>query len=119
MDFFAWQDNRTQRISQLVEIEDRNALNLSDAMQVVIVGEDLSAAFLREPDQLAVNVALLRRGRINDLNPLRKLLPQTLERIETAAASRPAEMIVRVGDSLQFIEHKSRHKECRIEEAGA
>jgi hypothetical protein len=54
---FARQDDRLDRIGQLVDVEDRDALDVRDAIEIVIVGNEFCAKILRKSNEPCIHVA--------------------------------------------------------------
>ena len=51
----AGQEGRLERVGELVEVQDADVVELRDAVQVVVVGQDAGPASPRELDQLGVH----------------------------------------------------------------
>ena len=65
---FARQHDRLQRIGQLVDVQDLDAVQLGHLVQVEIVGDDLAIVDLPQFDQLHVHVPHLREILFDDLH---------------------------------------------------
>ena len=61
----AGQDDRLHGVGQVVQVDDLNALEPGDLVEVVVVGDDLAAQVFRQNDQPLVDLA--NAGELGDL----------------------------------------------------
>ena len=87
------QHDRPHRRRELVHVQDADALQLGDAVQVVVVGEDRAAELLRERDELRVGLAHLGRIAVDDLDRQELLLLEAREELEAASPARAPQRI--------------------------
>jgi hypothetical protein len=105
----ARQDDRLHRVGQIVEVDDVDALEFCDLVEIVIVGHDPAPQVLGQHDKPLVDLAdslEVRNIRVvdADLDPGRLL--QAIEHIEPAAAPIAPYLVGAVGDSLKLLENE-------------
>ena len=114
----AGQDDRLQRVGQLVDVEHGYAAELGHLVEVVIVRQHLGAQRLAELDEFAVDLAHVRKVGIGDLDLDLTAPLQPLQHVESALAPVASQRIRGVGDLLQLAQHELRHDQRPIDEAG-
>src|SRR5512146_1060800 len=87
---------------EFVDVEDFDAVQLGDLVEVEVVGYNLGFVHLGELDQLHVNFANGREIVFDDLNLKRRDLLDALEDVDAAAPPVTLQRVGRVGDELQL-----------------
>ena len=114
----AGQDGRLHRVGQRVDVHDADALQLGDAVEVEVVGEDhAGSALAGERDELGVDLGDSGDVVLDDLDRRARLLLHAVEDLEAAAAAVAAQRVRAVGDVLELVEHEPRHHERPEDEA--
>ena len=116
----AGQDDRLHGVGQVVQVDDLDALQTGDLVEVVVVGDNLAAEMLGQHDQPLVDLADARElGDIAvmdpDLDTGRLLKP--VEDVEPAAPAVATELVGTVRDALQLLEHEPRDHQLLIDDA--
>jgi hypothetical protein len=113
----AGQHDRFDRVGELVNVEHRDAFDVRDAVEIVIVGHELGAKLLRQAHQPRVHVA---RGHVGEISfadlDCRELL-QAAEDVEAPAAASSLERVDRIGDCLQLAQNEARNDQLALEES--
>ena len=114
----ARQHDRLERVGQLVDVQDLDAAELGDLVQIEVVGDDLARSSTRASSMSFMSTSLTvgkSSSEIDDLDA-RHLL-DAMQDVEAAAAAVPLERIGGVGDELQFLQDELRHHQRAVEEA--
>ena len=114
----AGNDDRLERVREVVEVEDADAFELGDAIEVVVVGHDREASLLRQLDQLHVDLVELRNVVVDEFDVDEWLFLQGVEDLEAAPSTVAAQSIAGVGDVLKLGEDEMRHQHSLTQEAG-
>ena len=114
----ARQDDRLQRVRQLVDVQHFDAAKLRDLVQIEVVRDDLALKRARQLDQLQVDFAHVREVHVGDRDVHARHLLDLLQDVEAAAAAIALHRIGRVGDELQLLEHELRDHERAVHETG-
>src|SRR5665213_3611145 len=90
--------HRLDRVRELVDVENGDALHLCDPVEVVVVGHQLGAALLCEPYQLGIDLRDVLGIALDDLD--RNRLLEHREHLEPTPAARAPQRVGAVGDQL-------------------
>src|SRR5262245_14276788 len=93
----AGQKGGLDRVRERVDVEDADALEVGDPVEVEIVRQDGPPVALRERDELRVDLGRARDVLVDDLHGRRPGLAHAGQDLEAAPASRPAEGVGAVG----------------------
>src|SRR5262249_7798772 len=116
---FTRQVDRLERIRKLVDIENFNAPQLCNLVQVEVIRYDLCPVqFLRQLYQLHVHFANLRIIVFDELNTDAGHLLDTLQDIQSPAATISLECIRRISNLLEFPKHKMRNDQTSVKKSG-
>src|SRR5262249_30096785 len=108
--YLTGQHNRFERIGQLVDIQDRHSSELSNLVQVEIVGYDLTLELSRQLDQLVIDIPDVGKIRFtNDDFIASLLLLHPLQNIQSPAPAISLDRVRAVGYLLQFTKNKLRN----------
>ena len=116
-ELLAGQDRRLDRVRQRVDVQDPDALQLGDAVEVEVVGQDRPAARRGERDELGVDLGDVGDVVLDDLDRRRRFLLHPVEDLETAPAAVAAQRVGAVGDVLELVEDEARDDERAVDEA--
>ena len=105
-------------VGQLVDVQDLDAAQLRDLVEVEVVGHDAAEQRPRQLDQLQVDFLDLRKVEVGDDDLDARHLLDAMQDVEPAPAAVALERIGRVGDELQLLEHELRHDQRAVEESG-
>ena len=114
----AGQHDGLERVGQFVDVQDLDAVQLRDFVEVEIVGDDLAIEHLGQFDELHIDFLDVREVLFHNLHGQQRHLLNPLQDVEAAAAAIAFHGIGRVGHQLQFAEHELRNHQHAIEEAG-
>ena len=117
VELLAGQDRGFDRVGQRVDVHDPDALELGDAVEVEVVGQDHPAAPDGERDQLGIDLGDIGDVVLDDLDRRPRFLLHPVEDLETSAAAVAAQRVRAVGDVLELIEHEARDDERAVDEA--
>ena len=112
------QEDGLERVGQVVDVEDGNAVQVGDLVEVEVVGDDFGVEVLSQLDQLEINFADGGVVVLDDLNGKLRIALHALEDIEPAAASLAAGGILGVGDHLQLAKDELGDDERAFEKTG-
>ena len=117
----ARQDDRLHRVGQVVEVDDLDALEPGDLVQVVVVGDDLAAEVLGQDTRRWSTSRIA--GELGDLGVVdldldAGRLLEPVEDVQPAAAAVPAELVGAVGDPLQLLEDEPGDDQRLVDDAG-
>src|SRR4029077_3377060 len=115
---FARQHDGLQGIGELVDVQDFNAVQLGNFVEVEIVGDDLAVVNLGQLDQLHIDFAHVREIILHDLHVEMGHFLDALQDIETAAAAIALHRIRRIRDQLQFPQNELRDHQHAVEKSG-
>ncbi len=113
----AGQHHRLDRVGQLVDVEDRHALQLGHTVEVIVIGQDRTFQLTRQHHQLIVHFAHALGVDVADAHQDVRQLLQLRQHFHAAASALAAQAIRRVGDVLQLIQHKARDEQGAGQEA--
>src|SRR5581483_3525146 len=113
----AGQHDRFERIGQFVYVQDFDALQLGNLVEVEIVGDDLPLIELGQFNQLEVHFADGGKVVFDDLHLQGRYFLQALQDVQTAAAAIPLERVGGVSHQLQLPQHKLRDHQRAVEKA--
>ena len=113
----AGQHGGLDRVGQRVDVHDPDALELGDAVEVEVVGQDHPAARQRQRDELGVDLGDLGHVVLDDLDRGPGLLLHPVEDLQPAPATVAAQRIGAVGDVLELLEDEARDDERPVDEA--
>ena len=114
---FAGEITRLQRICHIVEIDRIDALNAGDFVEVEVVCDDSATHAFGESDQPLIHGQfgqVLVLDIIHSNIDLRVLL-QLRQHIESATPANPPQLVVAVGDRLQFFQNKAGDDQLGVE----
>src|SRR3989442_186013 len=112
------QNDGLERVGELIDVQNREPLELRDLVQVEIVGDDFRLVQFCELNQLHVHVASLREVVLHNLHLHRAHLLHPLQDIESASPAVSLQRIGRVGHELQLAQHELRNDQRAVNEAG-
>ena len=115
---FARQNNRLERICQLVDVQHLDSLQLRNFIQVEVVRDDFAFVDFRQLDQFQVDLTHGREIILNDLNLERGHFLEALENIQPAATAVALQRVGGIGHQLKLAQHKLRRNNDAIEESG-
>src|SRR5204862_4955331 len=81
----ARQHDRLERVGELVDVEDVDAAQLRDLVQVEVIGDDFPLKRARELDQLEIDLANVRKIQVGDRHLDAEHLQDLLQDVKTAA----------------------------------
>ncbi|MNZ69162.1 hypothetical protein D3C78_874540 [compost metagenome] len=110
--FFTRQHDRLYRISQIINIQYRHALQLTNLIQIKIIRNNLTVKSFGELDQLAVHLADFLIVAFINQNSHIQLFLDFVQNIKSAAPAIPLEKIRGIGNMLQLLQHKFRNNQC-------
>jgi hypothetical protein len=105
-------------LDKLINVEHPHALDLGDAVEVVVGGEDVAAEALPRATSLASTSRIPGTSSSMISTSTSGHFAQAVEHVEAAAAPAPAHGVVGVGDVLQLGQHEARHHQAAGHEAG-
>src|ERR1700688_513499 len=103
---FTRQHDGLERVSQLIDVQDLDAVKLGNFVQVEIVGHDLAVVNFGELDQLHVHFRDIGEVILENLNVKLGHLLDALQNVQAAASAIALERIGRVRHQLQFAEYE-------------
>ena len=109
--------NRFHGIGQLVDIEHLDTTQLSNLVEVEIVGDDLAADLLPQAYKLGVHLGDIVKINIRHLDLAARPLTDALQDIQATAATCAFECIRRIGDMLQLLQYEDRNQKRPLDEA--
>ncbi len=108
------QHDGLQRIGQLIHVQNLDALQRGDFVQIEIVGDDFRVVALGQLDQLQIDFGDLREIVFGDLHFQVRHLLDALQHFEAAAPALALQRIGGIGDELQFVQNELRDDDaCR------
>jgi hypothetical protein len=114
----AGENNRFERVRQLVDVEYFDAAQLRHLVEIEVVGDDLSLQRAGEFDQFQVYFADFRVVGVGNRHLDPGHLLNLLQDVEAAPAPISFHRISRVGDKLQFFEDELRDDQRAVHESG-
>src|SRR5438270_4328917 len=114
----AGDDDRLERVGEIVEVEDADPFELRDAIEVVVVRHDREAPLLRQLDQLHVDLVELGDVVVDEFDVDERLFLQGVQDLEAPPPAVAAQRIAGVGDVLQLGENEVGYQHSFTEEAG-
>src|SRR5690606_40263288 len=99
-------------------VEHGNPLELTDLIEVIIVGNHLAAHALGQLDQAAVYLQALVLIVIDDMDGDVELLLNAVKNIQTPAAAVALEGVGRIGNMAQLFQDKTGDDNLAVQEAG-
>src|SRR4029077_19025038 len=102
---FAGEYNRLQSVGQLVDVQDRHAVQLRYLVQIEVVGHDLTVVDLGKLDQLHVHFMDIGKIILENLNVKLGHLLDALQNVQAATSAVALERIGRVRYQLKFTQH--------------
>src|SRR5207342_3525141 len=114
----ARQDDRLERVGQLVDVEHVDAAQLRDLVQVEVVRHDLAVQRTRQLNELEIDLADLGKIDVRDQHFHTRHLLNALQDVEAATAAIAFHRVGGVGHQLQFLEHELRDDERAVDEPG-
>src|SRR5581483_1658784 len=115
---FTGKNDGLEGVGQFVDVEDLDAAEVRDLVEVEIVGHDLAVVDVGEFDQLHIDFANLGKVFEHNLHfDIRHLL-NALEDIEAAATAVALHGITRVRHHLQLVKNELRDDENAVEKTG-
>ena len=108
---------RFQGIGQVVDIEDGHALEGSDLIQIIVVGDDFGIDLAAQADKLGIDALDVIEIIVDDADFDVIIFLHLLQDIQAAAALIALQQIRRIGDELQFFQDEDRHQQGPFEEA--
>ena len=108
---------RFQGIGQVVDIEDGHALEGSDLIQIIVVGDDFGIDLAAQADELGIDALDVIEIIVDDADFDVIIFLHLLQDIQAAAALIALQQIRRIGDELQFFQDEDRHQQGPFEEA--
>src|SRR5262249_52679922 len=114
----ARQEDGLDGVGQLVDVEHLDTLQLGDAVEVEIVGDDGGMPLAGELDQLGVHLGDVLGVGVGDLDLDHWLLLQALEDVQAAATAGAAHAVGGIGDVLELLQHEAGHHERARNETG-
>ena len=100
VDVLAGQEDGLQGVGQIVEVDDRHALQPGHLVQIVVVGDQLALQVLGQDDQFQIDRLTGELGQfvLEDFQILGVCGPQPVEDVQAAAAAAAAKPVGTVGD---------------------
>ena len=116
---FARQEDQAHGVGQFVDVEDRHALNLGHAIEVIVVGEHGALQALGQRDELVVDFADFVHIHVGNAQGTAGVFLHPIENVQPPAAAVAAQRVRRIGDVLQLVQDEARHQQRAAEETGA
>ncbi len=113
--FFTRQYDGLHRVRKFVDVQDGDAFHVRDAVQIIIVRENLAAQIVRQSNELRVGTAHVRIVALAHLEHAQFL--QTVEHFQSAPAARAPHRIGRVGNGLQLLQYEARQDKRPLQKA--
>src|SRR6185312_5617476 len=110
-------NNGPQGIRKFVDIQNLDAVDLRDLIEIEIVGYNFAVIHLREFDQLQIDFPDIRHVVVEKLHIDSRHFLKPLQHIETASAPVPLHGIGRIGDELQLTKDKLRNRQHAIQKS--
>src|SRR5579871_3283370 len=114
----ARQDDRLQRIGQLINVEHFDPVQLSHFIQIEVVGNDFTVVNLGQLDEFHIDFANLREVLFDDLNMEVSHFLDALQDIQAAPAAVALHGVGRVSYQLQFSQDELRNHEYAVQKPG-
>ena len=115
---FAGEDDGLEGVCEFVDVEDGDALQLGDFVEIEIVGDDFAFVKLGEFDELEVDFADAGKIVFDDLDLNGGGFLEALEDVETTASAIALEGVGGIGDELEFAKDELRDDDEAVEESG-
>ena len=117
---FAGQKDRLERVGEVVQVDDADAVQLGHLVEVVVVGDDLALQVLGQQHQLLVDRLAGEFGQLAvvDHEVDLRVAAEPVEDVEPAAAAVAAELVGGIGDGLQLGDDELRHDQLVVDDAG-
>src|SRR5712691_5057318 len=116
-DFLARDRDRPHRLRQLVEVEDCDAFEPRDPVEVEVVRHDPPALALGCADEVRVDLGVGRHIVLHHLQVDGRILLHLAQHVEPATAASPAGCIGGVGNVLELTKDRAQRDEWHIDEA--
>src|SRR5205814_9014830 len=113
----AGQHDGLQGVRQLVDVQDLNAVELRDLVQLEVVRDDDAVELFGEFEKFEVNFLDRLNVRVNDLYVERGVRLKAVEHVESAASALALRGVGRVGHLLKLAQNELRDDDCAGEEA--
>ena len=114
----ARQQRGLHRVRERVHVQDADALEVGDAVEVQVVRQDRAAVALRERDELRIDLGVPGDVLVDDLDRRRAGLAHAGEDLEAATAAGPPHRNRSCREALDLVEDEPGHLEDPVEEPG-
>src|SRR5256885_5343780 len=104
-------DDRLERVGEVVEVEDANPFQLRHPVEVVIIRHDGGGSGLFQLDVRHVDFSDIGHVLVDKFNVDQWLFLQQVEDLEAATSAVAAQRVTGVGDVLQLSQHEMRNKD--------
>ena len=89
-------------------------MQLRDAVEVEVVGEDAGVAAAGQLDQLGIDLVHVLRVLVRKLDRYPRVLLQDCQDLQAPTTAHAAGLVAVVGDALELVDHEARHDQaCR------
>ena len=112
------QHNRLEGVGQLVDVQDFDALQFRNLVQVEIIGDDLGVQFFRQGHQFRVHTLQLREVVIADLDVHADAPLHAVQNVQTPSSPRPFHGVRGIGNVLQLVQNEARHDQIALQKSG-
>ena len=114
----AGKNGGAESVGEKIDVENADALNAGDFVEIEIVGDDLGLEAESEFDEFAIDFAGVAGNVVDDADFERLKLLDALQDFEAAASALAAEAVWRIGNGLKFAQDELRDEERAVEEVG-
>src|SRR5262249_16697937 len=115
----AWESHRLHRVGQLIEVNDFDSLQLSNLVEVEVIGHHAGAHGLGENDQALIDLVYVAQFLQVGLVHLKFNFGVVLHPLENVQPTPPAvalQLVGTVGDALQLLEDRARHDQLVVDD---
>jgi len=112
----AREDGGFHGVGQFIDIENSDALDARDLIEIEIIGDDFGVALAGEFDELEIDSGDRRKIVLENAEIEPGHFLHALKNFESATAALALEGVGRVGDELELVEDEARNAEGAVEE---
>jgi len=112
---FTGKNGWLHRIGQFVDIQNRNALNAGDFVEIVIIGDNFGFGLASQLEKLVIDGGAARKVLFDNTNFKPRHFLQALEHFETAASALALEGVGRISDELKFVQDEAGNTKNTVE----
>src|SRR5262249_9057082 len=112
---FSGENGGTQGIGKKVDVENGDALDAGNFIEIEVVGNDLGLKAQGEFDKVVINFAGLTGNFFDNSHFVRGQLLDALKHFKPTTAALTAQAVRRVGDGLQLVQDKTGNEKRSIQ----